>query len=107
MTISGIYQQSRWLELSAGSRLSLKSDTIEKTKALLAYVEIVNLTGTIAREGGEICPSFKEREKIEFNDCLIAATVLSLDIREIITRNCDHLTRINNLTAIVPEDLEF
>ncbi|MFA4860208.1 hypothetical protein [Methanoregula sp.] len=45
--------------------------------------------------------------KIEFNDCLIAATALSPGFDEIVTRNCDHFSRIDGCSAIVPENLNF
>jgi len=95
-------------ELSAGANLSPRADALEKTEALLGYVEIIDLNETIAFEGGKIFASLSDAgKKIEFNDCLIAATALSMDLREIITRNCDHFARIKNLTALVPEELGF
>ncbi|MDD1687246.1 hypothetical protein [Methanoregula sp.] len=49
----------------------------------------------------------KSGRTIEFNDCLIAATVQSLGMNEIVTRNCDHFNRINGCTALLPKDLAF
>jgi len=45
--------------------------------------------------------------KIEFNDCLIAATARSLGMSEIVTRNIDHFNRITGFAAIVPEKFKF
>lgn len=95
-------------ELSAGSSLSTRPDAIIKTKQLLAYLQIIELTEAIAWEGGKHFATLsKKGKKIEFNDCLIAATAQSLGINEIVTRNCDHFSRIDGMTAIVPEELNF
>lgn len=79
-----------------------------KTIELLAHVEIIELTESIALEGGKIYAGLsKAGTKIEFNDCLIAATARSLDMNEIVTRNTDHFNRITGFSAIVPEDCNF
>jgi len=49
----------------------------------------------------------KTGKKIEFNDCLIAATAHSLGMDKIVTRNCDHFNRIDGCSAVVPEKLGF
>ena len=46
-------------------------------------------------------------KKIEFNDCLIAATAHSPGMREIVTRNIDHFNRNTGFAAIVPEKFTF
>lgn len=95
-------------ELSAGASLSPRRDAMEKTKALLAYVQIIDLSENIALEGGRIFADLsKAGRKIEFNDCLIAATARSLGMNEIITRNGDHFSRIKGIKAILPEELDF
>lgn len=95
-------------ELSCGSSLSSRPDAVIKTKQLLAYLQIIELTESIAWEGGKHFAALsKKGKKIEFNDCLIAATAQSLGIHEIVTRNCDHFSRIDGITAIVPEELEL
>lgn len=95
-------------ELSAGASLSPLRDAISKTEELLAHVEILELTESIAFEGGEIYAALsKAGKKIEFNDCLIAATARSLGMTEIVTRNTDHFNRITGIVAVVPEDREF
>jgi tRNA(fMet)-specific endonuclease VapC len=95
-------------ELSAGAHLSPRPDAVEKTEALLAYVEIIDLTETIALEGGKIFAALSDAgKKIEFNDCLIAATALSSGMKQIVTRNSDHFKRIDGIIPVAPEDLEF
>ncbi|MDD1701655.1 MAG: type II toxin-antitoxin system VapC family toxin [Methanoregula sp.] len=95
-------------ELSAGASLSLLRDAVSKTEELLAHVEIIDLTESIALDGGKIYAGLsKAGKKIEFNDCLIAATARSLGIREIVTRNTEHFNRIAGFTAILPEDCTF
>ena len=96
------------LNSSAGASLSPRHDAVNKTEELLAHVEIVELTETIAMEGGKMYATLsKTGKKIEFNDCLIAATAHSLGMSEIVTRNCDHFNRITGFTAIIPEKLVF
>lgn len=95
-------------ELSAGASLSPLRDAVSKTEELLAHVQIIELTETIAIEGGKIYATLSNAgKKIEFNDCLIAATARSLGMREIVTRNIDHFNRIPGFTAIVPENFKF
>ena len=95
-------------ELFAGASLSPLRDAASKTEELLAHVQIIELTEAIAMEGGKIYANLsKAGKKIEFNDCLIAATARSLGMREIVTRNIDHFTRINGFAAIVPEKFTF
>jgi tRNA(fMet)-specific endonuclease VapC len=95
-------------ELSAGAHLSSRADAVEKTEALLAYVNVIDLTETIALEGGKIFAVLSNAgRKIEFNDCLIAATTLSLGLSQIVTRNSDHFRRISGVIPVLPEDLEF
>jgi len=95
-------------ELSAGAYRSPRKDALEKTFKLLSLVHIINLTTDIAVEGGKIYARLVERgEEIEMNDCLIAATSLSLNIHKIVTRDIDHFCRIENIEAVTPEDLGF
>jgi len=93
-------------ELAAGAALSSRKDAMKKTEELLAYVEIVDLSEPVALDGGKIYGKLSRAgRKIEFNDCLIAATVLSLGMDQIVTRNCDHFNRIDGCSAVTPEDL--
>ena len=95
-------------ELSAGAYRSPRKDALEKTFKLLSLVHIIDLTTDIAVEGGKIYARLVERgEEIEMNDCLIAATSLSLNIHKIVTRDIDHFCRIENIEAVTPEDLGF
>ena len=95
-------------ELSVGAYRSPRKDALEKTFKLLSLVHIINLTTDIAVEGGKIYARLVERgEEIEMNDCLIAATSLSLNIHKIVTRDIDHFCRIENIEAVTPEDLGF
>ncbi len=95
-------------ELSAGASLSPLRDAVSKTEELLAHVEIIELTEAIAIDGGKIYATLsKEGKKIEFNDCLIAATARSLGMKEIVTRNIDHFKRIHGFSASVPEQFKF
>ena len=71
-------------------------------------MNVVDLSREIAVEGGRIYAELmKKGEEIELNDCLIAATSLSLGIHEIVTRNIDHFNRIENIRAVTPEELGF
>jgi tRNA(fMet)-specific endonuclease VapC len=95
-------------ELSAGASLSPRPDAVRKTKELLFHLIIVELTEPIAFDGGKIYADLsKSGKKIEFNDCLIAATARSLGMNEIVTRNSDHFNRISGITALVPEECTF
>jgi tRNA(fMet)-specific endonuclease VapC len=77
-------------ELSVGAHLSPKPDAIEKTLDSIFLVSVINLNMDIAVVGGEIYLKLVRRGlEIELNDCLIAATSLSIGISEIVTRNVD------------------
>lgn len=92
--------------MSAGASLSTRRDAMKKTEELLMHLQIVELTESIALEGGKIFASLsKVGRKIEFNDCLIAAPAQSLRFREIVTRKGDHVNRIEKMSAIEPEDI--
>lgn len=93
-------------ELAAGAALSSRKDAMKKTEELLAYVEVADLDESVALAGGKIYGKLSQAgKKIEFNDCLIAATLLSLGMDQIVTRNCDHFNRIDGCAAVIPEDL--
>ena len=95
-------------ELSVGAYRSPRKDALEKTLKLLSIVNVVDLSRETAVEGGRIYAELmKKGEEIELNDCLIAATSLSLGIHEIVTRDTDHFNRIENIRAVTPEDLDF
>jgi len=95
-------------ELGAGAELSARKDAMKKTEELLAYVRIVELDENIAMAGGKLFAKLSDAgRKIEFNDCLIAATAQSLGMNKIVTRNCDHFNRIEGCSAVVPEKLDF
>jgi tRNA(fMet)-specific endonuclease VapC len=95
-------------ELSAGAYLSNRRDAVKKTEELLIHLKNVELSESIAFHGGKIFASLsKIGRKIEFNDCLIAATAQSLGFNEIVTRNGDHFNRIENFYAVVPEEISF
>jgi len=95
-------------ELSVGAHRSTRPDAIKKTLKLLSLVEIVDLSKEIAVEGGRIYAELVKRgEEIELNDCLIAATALAVGVRDIVTRDIDHFSRIEEINAMTPEDLGF
>ena len=95
-------------ELGTGAELSARKDAMKKTEELLAYVRIVELDENVAMAGGKMYAKLSDAgRKIEFNDCLIAATAQSLGMNTIVTRNCDHFNRIEGCTAVVPEKLDF
>lgn len=95
-------------ELSVGAYRSPRKDALEKTLKLLSIVNVVDLNRETAVEGGRIFAELmKKGEEIELNDCLIAATSLSLGIHEIVTRDINHFNRIENIRAVTPEDLGF
>jgi tRNA(fMet)-specific endonuclease VapC len=105
---TGIISVITVAELSAGAALSPLKDAQKKTDELLAYVQIVGLDESVAIAGGKIYAKLsKTGKKIEFNDCLIAATAHSLGMDKIVTRNCDHFNRIDGCSAVVPEKLGF
>lgn len=95
-------------ELSVGAHLAPKHNALEKTMELLSLVSIIDLDREIAMEGGKIYSSLvKKGAQIELNDCLIAATSLSLGVSDLVTRNTNHFERIEAINAITPEDLGF
>jgi len=95
-------------ELSVGAYRSPRRDALEKTLKLLSIVTVADLSREIAVEGGRIYAELMKRgEEIELNDCLIAATSLSLRIHEIVTMDLDHFNRIENIRATTPEELGF
>ena len=95
-------------ELSVGAYRSPRRDALEKTLKLLSIVNVVDLSRETAVEGGRIYAELiKKGEEIELNDCLIAATSLSLGIHEIVTRDIDHFNRIENIKVTTPEELGF
>ncbi|CAD6492477.1 MAG: tRNA(fMet)-specific endonuclease VapC [Candidatus Argoarchaeum ethanivorans] len=95
-------------ELSVGAHLSSRSDSIEKTMELLSLISVINLNYKIAFHGGKIYSELIRRGlEIELNDCLIAATGLSVGIAEIVTRNIDHFERIDGIHAATPEYIGF
>ena len=95
-------------ELSVGAHLSQRPDALEMTLDLLSIVEVISVDKDVAVKGGEIYSSLaKNGEAIELNDCLIAATSLSVGINEIVTRNTKHFERIKTVNALIPEDLGF
>lgn len=95
-------------ELSVGAYKSSRVDALEKTLKLLSLVGIVDLNREIAIEGGRIYAELSKRgEEIELNDCLIAASSLSLGISEVVTRDVEHFNRIKGIRAVTPEKLGF
>ena len=69
-------------------------------------MNVADLSRETAVEGGRIYAELmKKGEGIELNDCLIAATSLSLGIHEIVTRDTGHFNRITmtKLTIKVSE----
>ncbi|MFA6226537.1 MAG: hypothetical protein WC620_10295 [Methanoregula sp.] len=88
--------------------LSARKDAMKKTEELLAYVRIVERDEIVAMTCGKMYEKLSNAgRKIEFNDCLIAATSLSLEMNEIVARNCDYFNRIEGCSAVVPEKLDF
>ncbi|MHC1624195.1 MAG: type II toxin-antitoxin system VapC family toxin [Candidatus Methanospirareceae archaeon] len=94
-------------ELSVGAHRSPRKDALEKTFRLLSFANVVGLDKDIAVAGGRIYAELMEKgAEIELNDCLIAATSLSLGIQRIVTRD-NHFNRITGISAITPEDMGF
>ncbi|MDQ1254850.1 MAG: tRNA(fMet)-specific endonuclease VapC [Euryarchaeota archaeon] len=92
-------------ELSVGAHLSKSPDALERTLELLNIVEIIDLDSRIAKDAGKIYADLiKSGKRIELNDCLIAATALSLGVNKIVTRNKKHFLRIENIDVITPEE---
>jgi len=88
-------------ELCVGAYRSTKKDALNKTLKLLSNVHIVDLNKDHAIEGGRLYAELiQEGETIQLNDCLIAATSISFDIREIVTRD-HHFNRIKGIKAEV------
>lgn len=103
---SGIVSVITVAELSAGAAMSPRKDAMKKTEELLAYVRIAELDESVAMAGGRIYAKLsKTGRKIEFNDCLIAATAQSFGMDQVVTRNCDHFNRIDGCSAVTPEEL--
>ena len=92
-------------ELSVGAHLSKSPDALERTLELLNIVEVINLDSRIAIDAGKIYADLiKSGKRIELNDCLIAATALSLGINRVVTRNKKHFFRIKDIEAVTPEE---
>lgn len=95
-------------ELSIGAHLSPRKDALKKTLDLLTPVIIVDIDKNIALEGGRIYSSLvKKGEEIELNDCLIAASAMSIGIDFIVTRNKKHFMKIEGIRVIIPEEEGF
>jgi tRNA(fMet)-specific endonuclease VapC len=78
-------------ELSVGAHLSKSPDALERTLELLNIVEVIDLDSRIAIDAGKIYADLiRSGKRIELNDCLIAATALSLGINRVVTRNKKH-----------------
>ena len=102
-----LHLQLQWLN-SVGAHLSIKPDAIEKTLEILSLVYVINLDDKITFRGGAIYSELvRSGLSIELNDCLIAATCLSVGIAEVVTRNVDHFDRICGIRAVTPEGLGF
>ena len=92
-------------ELSVGAHLSKSPDALERTLELLNIVEIIDLDSKIAIDAGKIYADLvKSGKRIELNDCLIAATALSLGINRVVTRNKKHFFRIKDIEAVTPDE---
>ena len=92
-------------ELSVGAHLSRSQDALERTLELLNIVEVIDLDSRIAIDAGKIYADLiRSGKRIELNDCLIAATALSLGINRIVTRNKKHFFRIEDIEAVTPEE---
>ena len=93
-------------ELSVGAHLSKNPEALERTLELLNIVEVIDLDSKIAIDAGKIYAGLvRSGKRIELNDCLIAATALSLDINRIVTRNVKHFVRISDVEALTPEEI--
>ena len=78
-------------ELSVGAHLSKSRDALERTLELLNIVEVIDLDSRIALDAGKIYADLiRSGKRIELNDCLIAATALSVGINRVVTRNKKH-----------------
>lgn len=95
-------------ELSVGAHFSNRKDALEKTLRILKTVEIIDIDEAVAINAGKIYSKLaKEGKQIELNDCLIAATSLSIGINKIVTRNINHFQRIEEIEVLIPENLGF
>jgi tRNA(fMet)-specific endonuclease VapC len=93
-------------ELSVCAHLSKSPDALERTLELLNIVEVIDLDSKIAIDAGKIYADLViSGKRIELNDCLIAATALSLGINRIVTRNKTHFLRIKDIEVVTPEAL--
>ena len=93
-------------ELSVGAHLSRNPEALEKTLELLNIVEVIDLDSKIAIDAGKIYAGLvRSGKRIELNDCLIAATALSLGINRIVTRNVKHFVRISDVEVLTPEEI--
>jgi tRNA(fMet)-specific endonuclease VapC len=96
------------ITLSVGAYRSNREDSIHRTLDLLSIVDLMDVNEVIALESGKIFADLMDKGKIiELNDCIIAASSLSLGIKRIITRNIEHFHRIKGVEAIEPEELGF
>ena len=92
-------------ELSVGAHLSKSPDALERTLELLNIVEVIDLDSRIAIDAGKIYADLiRSGKRIELNDCLIAATALSLGINRVVTRNKKHFFRIKDIEAVTPDE---
>jgi tRNA(fMet)-specific endonuclease VapC len=92
-------------ELSVGAHLSKSPDALERTLELLNIVEVIDLDSRIALDAGKIYADLiRSGKRIELNDCLIAATALSVGINRVVTRNKKHFFRIKDIEAVTPEE---
>lgn len=95
-------------ELSVGAYRSNREDSIHRTLDLLSIVDLIDVNEVIALKSGKIFADLMNKGKIiELNDCIIAASSLSLGIKRIVTRNLEHFHRIKGVEAIEPEELGF
>ncbi|WP_321423581.1 PIN domain-containing protein [uncultured Methanobacterium sp.] len=81
---------------------------MSKTLDILSIVHLVDVNRDIALESGRIYADLiKKGKEIELNDCIIAASSLSVGIEKIITRNKEHFNRIDGIVAFEPEEIGF
>ena len=95
-------------ELSVGANRSPRKNSISKTLDILSIVHLVDVNRDIDLESGRIYADLiKKGKEIELNDCIIAASSLSVGIEKIITRNKEHFNRIEGIVAFEPEEIGF
>ncbi len=95
-------------ELSVGAYRSNREDSIRRTLDLLSIVDLVDVNEVIALESGKIFADLMDKGKIiELNDCIIAASSLSLGIKRIITRNIEHSIALRELKLSNPKNWGF